>query len=179
MLGQLLPVFIGGWLLTNQIAPFTLARSCDSIWLWLFCESVFPNLFIESVELPNIHWFITHIAKISITSPIDVNVPTRALPAGETRASFVRWLAHLNKKRNVTSMFVKRYLPYSWYFSDFVTERLQQSRHQDTNDKDFNPDALRQDSFPSWPTWSSPRWALARKDHDKSIINLKCIITEE
>ncbi|XP_029214362.1 uncharacterized protein LOC114977705 [Acropora millepora] len=32
---------------------------------------------------------------------------------------------------------------------DFVTERLQRRRHQDSNDKDFNSDTLRKNSFPS------------------------------
>ena len=31
---------------------------------------------------------------------------------GETKGSFVRWLANLNTKRNLTSMFVNKYLPY-------------------------------------------------------------------
>ena len=48
-----------------------------------------------------------------MTSPIDViNMPTRALLDAETKGSFVRWLAHLNIKRNSTSLFVNRYLPY-------------------------------------------------------------------
>ena len=54
--------------------------------------------------------FVVCIAKISMTSPI--NVPTRALLAGETKGSFVQWLANLNVKRNLTSMFVNKYLPY-------------------------------------------------------------------
>ena len=47
-----------------------------------------------------------------MTSPIDITVPTRALLDAETKGSFVRWLDHLNIKRNLTSMFVNRYLPY-------------------------------------------------------------------
>ena len=47
-----------------------------------------------------------------MTSPIVINVPTRALLAGETKGSFDRWLANLNIKRNLTSMFVNIYLPY-------------------------------------------------------------------
>ena len=39
-------------------------------------------------------------------SPIVINMPTRALLATETKGSFVWWLANLNIKRNLTSMFV-------------------------------------------------------------------------
>ena len=56
---------------------------------------------------------ISEIAKISITSPIVVNEPTRALLDGKTKGSFGRWLANLNIKRNLTSMFVNKYLPYT------------------------------------------------------------------
>ena len=45
-------------------------------------------------------------------SPIAINVPTRALFADETKGSFVRLLANLNIKRNLTSMFLNKYLPY-------------------------------------------------------------------
>ena len=49
-----------------------------------------------------------------MTSSIVISEPTRALLAGETMGSFVRWLAkfNLNIKRNLTSMFVTKYLPY-------------------------------------------------------------------
>ena len=56
---------------------------------------------------------LTVIVKMSMTSPIDINVPTRALLDAETKGSFVRWFANLNIKRNLTSMFVNRYLPYT------------------------------------------------------------------
>ena len=49
-----------------------------------------------------------------MTSPIDINVPTRTLLDAETKGSFIRWLANLNIKRNLTSMFVNRYLPYKF-----------------------------------------------------------------
>ena len=45
-------------------------------------------------------------------SPIAINVPTRALLTDETKGSFVRLLANLNIKRNLTSMFLNKYLPY-------------------------------------------------------------------
>ena len=45
-------------------------------------------------------------------SPIVINVPTRAFLVGKRKASFVRWLANLKIKRNLTSMFVNKYLPY-------------------------------------------------------------------
>ena len=51
-----------------------------------------------------------------MTSPININVPTRALLDAETKGSFVRWLINLNIKRNLTSMFVNRYLPYKRNF---------------------------------------------------------------
>ena len=41
-----------------------------------------------------------------------INVPTRALLADETKGYFVRWLTNLNIKRNLTSMFINKYLPY-------------------------------------------------------------------
>ena len=47
-----------------------------------------------------------------MASPIDTNVPMRALLAGETKGSFARLLANLNIKRNLTSMVVNRYLPH-------------------------------------------------------------------
>ena len=61
------------------------------------------------------------IVKVSVRSLIDIDVPTRALLAGETEGPFVRWLANLNVKRNLTSMFVNRYLPFInfVYCSDF------------------------------------------------------------
>ena len=51
-----------------------------------------------------------------MTSPININVPTGALLDAETKASFVWWLANLYIKRNLTSMFVNRYLPYKRNF---------------------------------------------------------------
>ena len=51
-----------------------------------------------------------------MTSPININVPTGALLEAETKGSFVPWLANLNIKRNLTSMFVNRYLPYKRNF---------------------------------------------------------------
>ena len=51
-----------------------------------------------------------------MTSPININVPTGALLDAETKGSFVQWLAFLNIKRNLMSMFVNRYLPYKRNF---------------------------------------------------------------
>lgn len=76
----------------------------------MFCEAVVPNLFIKSAELPNIRSFVTQIAKISMTASIDSHVLTRAPLASGTKDSFVRWLANLNYKRNLTSVFENRYL---------------------------------------------------------------------
>ena len=41
------------------------------------------------------------IAKISMTSPIVINMPTRELLAGETKSSFVSQFEHLNNKNNL------------------------------------------------------------------------------
>ena len=40
-----------------------------------------------------------------VTSPVVINVPTRGLLAVETMHTIVQWLANLNIKRNMTSMF--------------------------------------------------------------------------
>mgnify|MGYP007094290589 FL=1 len=39
-------------------------------------------------------------------------MPTKALLAGETKGSFVQLLANLNIKRNLTAMFVNKYVPH-------------------------------------------------------------------
>ena len=41
------------------------------------------------------------IGKISLMSPVVLNVPTRASLAVETKGLLFLWLAHLNNKRNV------------------------------------------------------------------------------
>ena len=41
------------------------------------------------------------IAKISLTSPIYINVPTRVLLPAEIKSSFVPLVGHLNNKKNV------------------------------------------------------------------------------
>ena len=43
-----------------------------------------------------------------VTSPIDINVPTRGLLAVETMHAIVQWLKNLIIKRNMTSMFVNK-----------------------------------------------------------------------
>ena len=43
-----------------------------------------------------------------VTSPIVINVPTRGLLAVDTMHAIVRWLANLNIKRNMTSMYVNK-----------------------------------------------------------------------
>ena len=43
-----------------------------------------------------------------VTSPIVIIVPTRGLLAVETMHAIVQWLANLNIKRNMTSMFVNK-----------------------------------------------------------------------
>ena len=70
------------------------------------------DLFILREQRVFVCLFVCFIAKISMTSPIDINVPTRAFLDAETKSSFVQWLANFNIKRTLTSMFVNRYLPY-------------------------------------------------------------------
>ena len=41
------------------------------------------------------------MGKISLTSPIVINVPTRASLTVETKGLLFLWLAHLNNKSNV------------------------------------------------------------------------------
>ena len=48
------------------------------------------------------------IAMFLVTSPIVINVPTRGLLAVETMHAIVQWLANLNIKRNMASMFVNK-----------------------------------------------------------------------
>ena len=47
-------------------------------------------------------------AMFLVTSPIVIIVPTRGLLAVETMHAIVQWLANLNIKRNMTSMFVNK-----------------------------------------------------------------------
>ena len=59
------------------------------------------------------------IAMFLVTSPIVINVPTRGLLAVETMHAIVQWLANLNIKRNMTSMFVNkkhRYSPETFFY---------------------------------------------------------------
>ena len=67
---------------------------------------------------------MSSIAKISMTSPIGIYVPTRVLLDAETKNSFEQWLANLNIKRNLTSMFVNRYLPLTSLTMQCVCTRL-------------------------------------------------------
>ena len=53
-----------------------------------------------------------------VTSPIVINVPTRGLLAVETMDAIVRWLANMNIKRNMTSMFVNKKHRYNAQNSD-------------------------------------------------------------
>ena len=47
-----------------------------------------------------------------VTSPIVIDVLTRGLLVVETMHAIVQWLANLNIKRNMTSMFVDKKLCY-------------------------------------------------------------------
>ena len=52
--------------------------------------------------------YVRAIAMFLVTSPVVINVPTRGLLAVETMHAIVQWLANLNIKRNMTSMFVNK-----------------------------------------------------------------------
>ena len=57
----------------------------------------------------------TNIAMFLVTPPIVINVPTRGLLDAESMRAIVQWLANLNIKRNVTSMFVNKKHRYRYY----------------------------------------------------------------
>ena len=57
-----------------------------------------------------------------VTSPIVINVPTRGLLAVETMHAIVRWLANLNIKRNMTSMFVNKKHRYSNFVQFYLAK---------------------------------------------------------
>ena len=56
------------------------------------------------------------IAMFVVTSPVVINAPTRGLLAVEAMHAIVQWLANLNIKRNMTSMFVNKKHRYSLSF---------------------------------------------------------------
>ena len=53
-------------------------------------------------------YFSNLIGMFLVTSPIVINMPTTTSLAAETMTSFLPWLANLNVKRKVTSMFVNK-----------------------------------------------------------------------
>ena len=61
----------------------------------------------------------------SIASPIVIIVATRGLLAVETVHAIVQWLANLNMKRNMTSMFVNKK---HHYMLQIPTMRIKSSR---------------------------------------------------
>ena len=61
------------------------------------------------------------IAMFPVTSPIVINVTTRGLLAVETMHAIVHWLANLNIKRNITSVFVNKK---HCYISIYLTYRI-------------------------------------------------------
>ena len=73
--------FIFSW----QEQYFT--HSLRSFVKYCFCHSKIK--FISSPPCNILYVFEVHIAKISVTSPIVVNMPTRELLAGQTKSSFV------------------------------------------------------------------------------------------
>ena len=71
------------------------------------------NSFIFSPLQSSDSQFSSTIGMFLVTSPIVINVPTRGLLAVETMHAIVQWLANLNIKRNMTSMFVNKKHRYS------------------------------------------------------------------
>ena len=104
---------------------------------------------------------------------------TRAPLASETKDSFGRWLANLNYKRNLTSVFENRYLgtfqissPNGCSDGDTKTQTTEISTLTLCVRIAFQVDRLGHLQVEFWPE-------DGLKDRDKSIMNLKCIITEE
>ena len=58
-------------------------------------------------------WLCSVIAMFLVTWPVVINVPTRGLLAVETKHAIAQWLANLNIKRNMMSMFVNKKHRYS------------------------------------------------------------------
>ena len=79
-----------------------------------------------------------------VTSRIVINVPTRDLLAVETMHAIVQWLANLNIKRNMTSMFVNkkhRYFPSRpWVlkFTKFLILIIFQTIHAENQNVDID-----------------------------------------
>ena len=60
-------------------------------------ERNYPKSVVTSCKLS--YDFLATIAKISVTSPIVIDIPTRELFAGETKGSFDESFEHLNNKK--------------------------------------------------------------------------------
>ena len=77
----------------------------------LHCCNWYVNS-IRSIRLVCV-WYTYYrqycIAKISVTSPIVINMPTRELLAGETKNTFVWRFEHLNNKNNVCKQIYSLY----------------------------------------------------------------------
>ena len=72
-----------------------------------------------------------------VTSTIVIDVPTRGLLAVETMHAIVQWLANLNIKRNVTSMFVNkkhRYTGYVWQLNYTIIYGKQVHHEKENSD---------------------------------------------
>ena len=77
------------------------------------CQAIYYHLhnirrIRKYLSYDNRKTIVQAIAMFLVTSPIVINVPTRGLLAVETMQAIVRWLANLNIKRNMTSMFVNK-----------------------------------------------------------------------
>ena len=71
------------------------------------------RLLLKTISLDNAileFWFSHHgIEKISLTSPVVINVLTRASLAVEIKGLLFLWLAHLDNKRNVCKQICSQY----------------------------------------------------------------------
>ena len=88
-------------------------RKSNKKYIYLF--DFFIYTFFGEKQLLHVQEFslvLLLIGKISLTSPIVINVPSRASLAVETKGLLFLWLAHLNNKSNVskqiTSLFYEK-----------------------------------------------------------------------
>ena len=78
----------------------------------LYISNKLNYFFLECAKHRCLESRTTLIAILTVTSPIVINVPTRALLAVETKNSFVLWLANLNIKK----LFINSEYRYIWQF---------------------------------------------------------------
>ena len=123
--------------------------------MWKTCVIIIKCFVIFVFEAFLVDWSgrndsVSYIAKISMMSPIVISVPTKTLLVSKTKGSFVRWLANLNIKRNLTSTFVNKYLP---YWIDTLGKHLQRIRCQWHYFSTFNFNDMIRVENSDWLTW--------------------------